>query len=661
VNSARQGLNVFIAAHSSIGSVIIAPSMPSSLEEMIAQLEATLEAAYDGIVVVGNDRRFVRSNRRFTEMFGFPREMAARGSAVEMIGFMADQLEAADAEILRSDSLWRENPASATGRQQLRFKDGRVVERFVAPQRVGDAVVGRVVSYRDVSESVRHAQALEQHREFLERAQQVAHIGSWVSDLDESARVGYSSETGRIFGVTPNRFDGTSAAFFAFVHEDDRAAVRAAAEAAIAPGGPPYDIEHRIVRSDGAVRWVHGKADVLRDGSGAAIRMIGTVQDITDRRLLEEQLRQLQKMEAIGRLAGGIAHDLNNALTAISGFAELALGALPPDHRARPDVEEVRRGAERAASVTRQLLAFSRKRMLQPRRFDVNDTVASMARLLSRVIGPEVRVTARAADDPLTVVGDPGQIEQAIINLAINAKDAMPGGGELTLSTAVERIDETDVKARLPMPPGSYVVVRAADTGAGMSPETQARAFEPFFTTKGAGKGTGLGLSMVYGTMKQCGGFVFIDSEVDRGTTIALYFPEAPEPAVAAAGPQTAGGGTVLVVDDEPAVRTLVASTLRADPVRVLLATSAEDAIAVAGAHHGDIDLLLTDAVMPGKSGIELARLLVSERPGLRVLIMTGYTPDAIGMDELPQPVDVLQKPFSPGDLRKRVRAALDR
>jgi signal transduction histidine kinase len=438
-------------------------------------------------------------------------------------------------------------------------------------------------------------------------------------------------------------------------------ALRGPAERPLA-GGAPYSIEHRIVRADGSVRWVHGQADVVRDADGAALRMIGTVQDITDRRLLEDQLRQLQKMEAIGRLAGGIAHDLNNALTAISGFAELALGALTPDHRARPDVEEIRRGAERAASVTRQLLAFSRKTLLQPRRFDAGETVASMARLLTRVIGPEIRVAANAPGTPLVIIGDPGQIEQAIVNLALNAKDAMPKGGALRLSAALEDVPATDARARPAVPPGSYVVIRVADTGCGMSAETQARAFEPFFTTKEAGKGTGLGLSMVYGTMTQCRGFVFVDSQIDRGTTVELYFP--PAPAETNAAPDAAGawnaGGTVLVVDDEPAVRALVTSTLSSDPVNVLLATSAEDAIAIAGQHR-DIHLLLTDVVMPGKSGIELAQLLVSERPGLRVLLMTGYSPDPAALNELPERASVLQKPFSPGDLRKRIREALDR
>jgi len=504
-------------------------SVPTSLEATIAQLEATLESTHDGIVVVGNDRRFVRCNRRFIEMFGFPSDMMARANAAEMIGFVADQLDPADAGVLRSDALWQ---IDAGPPQRMRFKDGRVFERFVCPQRIGEAVVGRVISYRDVSESLRQ----------------------------------------------------------------------------------------------------------------------------------EEQLRQLQKMEAIGRLAGGVAHDLNNALTAISGFAELALGAMAADHPARPDVDEVRRGAERAASVTRQLLAFSRRKMLETRRFDANDSVASMARLLSRVIGPEVRVTVSLADDPLVVIGDPGQVEQAILNLALNAKDAMPNGGELTLSATFERVDEAGAKARIPMPPGTYVVVRVADTGSGMPPETQARAFEPFFTTKGPGKGTGLGLSMVYGTMKQAGGFVFVASSVGRGTTIELYFPHAPaQPEAETARRAARGGETVLVVDDEPAVRTLVASTLREVPVKLLIADSAEEALAIAGAHAGAIDLLLTDAVMPGRSGIELARLLVSERPGLRVMIMSGYAPDSIGIDQLPQPVDVLQKPFSPGDLRARIRRALDR
>ena len=634
--------------------------MPPTLEETIAQLEAILESTHDGILVIGPDRRIVRTNRQLAEMFRFPGDMIARGNTAEMIAFVAGQLEDGDAQMMRSEELWA---LDATHFHRLHFKDGRVFDRFVAPQRVGDAVIGRVISFRDVSESVRQSQALEQNRMFLERAQQVAHVGSWVVDLDGSDRLSWSAEAHRIFGVAPERFEGTATAFFSLVHPDDVEAVRKAVRDAAAPGGPPYDIEHRIARADGSVRWVHEKADVVRDEGGTALRMIGTVQDTTDRRMLEEQLRQLQKMEAIGRLAGGIAHDLNNALTAIAGYAELALGTLALDHRARPDVEEVRRGAERAASVTRQLLAFSRKQLLEPRLFDLNETAGSMARMLGRILGHDVRVTTRLADAPLPVLGDSGQIEQAILNLALNAKDAMPNGGDLVLATAVEDVDDAGAMARLPMPAGRYTVLRVVDTGCGMSLETQARAFEPFFTTKGVGKGTGLGLSMVYGTLKQCSGFAFVDSVQGRGTTIVLYFPPAsPRPVAQPPAARTEKGSeTLLVVEDESAVRNLVASTLRRDRLTLLLAASAEEALQIADTHHGAIDLLLTDAVMPGKSGIELARTLIGQRPGLRVMIMSGYTGDSIGLSELPQPVDLLQKPFSPTDLRRRVREALDR
>src|SRR4029077_5435699 len=300
-----------------------------------------------------------------------------------------------------------------------------------------------------------------------------AHIGSWVAELDGTDALSWSAETHRIFGVPLGQFQGTSKAFFGFVHEEDREGVRRASDAATASNAP-YDVEHRIVRADGTVRWVQEKADVLRDASGRATRMVGTVQDVTDRRLLEDQVRQSQKMEAIGRLAGGIAHDLNNALTAIAGYAELALGEVPSDHAARADVEEIRRAAERAGSVTRQLLAFSRKQLLEPRVFDLNETIAAISRLLSRLLGAGVGAQTRLAGTALPVLGDPGQVEQAVINLALNARDAMPGGGKLVLATAAETVDETYARSHLPMPAGRYTLLRVSDSGHGMPRETQA-------------------------------------------------------------------------------------------------------------------------------------------------------------------------------------------
>ena len=367
------------------------------MRPMIALLEATLEATHDGLLVVDLDRRIRRINRQFIEMFRLPPEMAEARRSDEIIAFIADQLEDPDALLLRSPQLWAD--LSGEFLTLLRFKDGRVFERFVAPQRIGGEIIGRVVSYRDISQTVRTEQALEQHRAFLEKAQEVAHIGSWVAELDGSDRLGWSNEMHRIFGVPRDTFSGTSQAFFALVHPDDRDLVRAAAAAAVEQGAP-YDIEHRIFTADGAVRWVHEKAAILRDAQGRPTRMIGTAQDITERRQLEEQLRHAQKLEAIGRLAGGIAHDLNNALTAIAGYAELALGELRGDHPARADVEEIRRAAERAGSVTRQLLAFSRKQLLEPRVFDLNESVGNVGRLLERLLGDNVRLRTALAADP---------------------------------------------------------------------------------------------------------------------------------------------------------------------------------------------------------------------------------------------------------------------
>ena len=626
-------------------------------------LDATLDATRDAILVVGLDRRILIYNRRYLEMFGFAAGDLVGGGLDVAIGAIARELDDADAGLAAAREAWSD--PSTAHLDVLRFKDGRVIERFVAPLIVGAEIAGRTASFRDISAAVRTAEALAQHQTFLEQAQEVAHIGSWVAELDGSDRLGWSAETHRIFGLPVGQFEGTSTAFFGFVHEDDRAAVQAASDGVAA--GQPYDVEHRLLRPDGRVRWVHEKATILRDAQGRAIRMVGTVQDITERRLLEDQLRQAQKMEAIGRLAGGIAHDLNNALTAIAGYAELALGEVAADHAARPDVEEIRRAAERAGSVTRQLLAFSRKKLLEPRIFDLNETIAGIARLLSRLLGADVEVHTRLAGEALPVLGDPGQVEQAVINLAVNARDAMPGGGRLTLTTAREHVDDEFARSHVPMASGDYIILRVSDSGHGMPPETQAHIFEPFFTTKDVGKGTGLGLSMVYGTLKQIGGFIFVDSEVNRGTTFQLYFPpavarkSAAVEAARAAGSERRGPETLLIVEDEPAVRNLVASALRNDGYRLLVAASAEEALVVADAHDGAIDLLLTDAMMPGKSGVELAHLMAARRPGIPVVIMSGYTDETLDLPGLTEPIALLQKPFTPKELRRRIREVLDR
>jgi PAS domain S-box-containing protein len=640
------------------------PDRPA-LEPIVAMLEATLEATRDAILVVGLDRQILRYNQRYLEMFGFTAAELASGGLDHIVATIAGEIEDPDEALAASQAIWAD--PSAVQLDMMRFKDGRVIERFIAPLVLNARIVGRTASFRDIGAAIRTAELLAQHQTFLEQAQEVAHVGSWVAELDGSDRLDWSAEAHRIFGVPPGQFTGSSESFFSFVHPDDRAAVRAASEAAVV-GGPPYDIEHRVIRPDGGVRWVHEKATLVGGVQGRPPRMVGTVQDITDRRLLEDQLRQSQKMEAIGRLAGGIAHDLNNALTAIAGYAELALGEVASEHAARADVEEIRRAAERAGSVTRQLLAFSRKQLLEPRVFDLNETIAAISRLLSRLLGADVEVQTRLAGTTLPVLGDPGQVEQAVINLALNARDAMPGGGKLVLATAAETVDEAYARSHLPMPAGRYTLLRVSDSGHGMPRETQARIFDPFFTTKDVGKGTGLGLSMVYGTLKQIGGFIFVDSEVNRGTTFRLYFPLPPASRLAPAGElaparqlERRGAETLLIVEDEPSVRNLVASALRHDGYRLLIASSAEEALAAADAHDGPIDLLLTDAIMPGKSGVELANLMTSRRPGTPVIVMSGYTEETLELPGVKEPMALLQKPFTPRELRRRIREVLDR
>jgi two-component system cell cycle sensor histidine kinase/response regulator CckA len=305
--------------------------------------------------------------------------------------------------------------------------------------------------------------------------------------------------------------------------------------------------------------------------------------------------------------------------------------------------------------------------LLEPRIFDLNETITAIGRLLSRLLGHDVRLETRLAESQLPVLGDPGQVEQAVINLAVNARDAMSSGGQLTLATSRETVDDQAARTQVPMPAGEYVVLRVSDTGHGMSRETQIRIFEPFFTTKDIGKGTGLGLSMVYGTLKQSGGFIFVDSEIGRGTTFRLYFPPAGSLPPKVERPPVReeegrrGGETLMIVEDEVAVRNLVASALRHDGYHLLLATSAEEALTMADRHEGPIDLLLTDAMMPGKSGIELASLMIARRPGLPVIVMTGYTEDTLPVSGLAQPVALLQKPFTPRELRRRIREVLDR
>jgi len=381
---------------------------------------------------------------------------------------------------------------------------------------------------------------------------------------------------------------------------------------------------------------------------------------------LEEQLRHSQKMEAIGQLAGGVAHDFNNLLTAINGYSSLALQRANPDSRTKTYLEEIKKAGDRAANLTRQLLAFGRKQMLKPVALNLNEVVFDMNKMLRRLIGEDIKFDAKLDPQLKKIKADPGQIEQVLVNLVVNSRDAMPQGGALTIETANFEVDQQYTGKLLALPPGGYVMLAVSDTGCGMSIETKARIFEPFFTTKDKGRGTGLGLSTVYGIVKQSGGNIWVYSEPNRGTTVKVYLPhfdcdkeQAERPGVEKAAPR--GSETILLVEDEDVVRGLARQILQQAGYKVLDAGSGDEALRLCREHSDSIHLLLTDVVMPETSGKEIAQSLTSLRPATRVLFMSGYTDDAIvhhGI--LDSNVEFIQKPFTPVALARKVREVLD-
>jgi PAS domain S-box-containing protein len=420
------------------------------------------------------------------------------------------------------------------------------------------------------------------------------------------------------------------------------------------------------VRKDGTsiVARVTSRAIINGDTNGAYEIFM---EDVTETRTLEQQLRQAQKMEAVGRLAGGIAHDFNNLLMVISGYSEFLLERLGPDPRLRSPAQEIANATQRATSLTRQLLAFSRKQMLAPKVLDLNEVVTENLKMLTRMIGEDIDLVMVPSPAIGALRADPGQIDQVIMNLAVNARDAMPEGGRLTIETANVSLDENFARTHAPLEPGEYVMLAISDTGVGMDVDTQSRVFEPFFTTKGA-KGTGLGLSTVYGIVKQSGGFIFVESQPHRGTTFRAYFPRVDareEPATNAyplglPRPER-GKETILLVEDEVTLRRLARQYLENQGYKILEAEDGAAALQIVSGHQGQVDLLLTDVIMPGMNGRQLARHITAQIPDVRVLYMSGYAENAISHNGmLDAGINLLQKPFSLPALKDKVREILD-
>ncbi|MFQ5843533.1 MAG: PAS domain S-box protein [Planctomycetota bacterium] len=436
----------------------------------------------------------------------------------------------------------------------------------------------------------------------------------------------------------------------------------------LASGGAPRAIGRTValegLRKDGTEFPL--ELSVARWEEGGETFYSGIVRDVTARKRLEDELRQSQKMESIGRLAGGVAHDLNNKLSVVIGLADLALKEVADGHPVRNDVEQIRIAGEQAASLTRQLLAFGRKQVLQPKILNLNDLVAKSVQMLERLIGEDIHLIFVRGSALGRVRVDPSQMEQVIMNLAVNARDAMPRGGTLTIETANIALDANYARSRPEVEPGDYVMLGVSDTGCGMAPETRARAFEPFFTTKEEGKGTGLGLSVIHGIVKQSGGHVRVYSEPEQGASFKIYLPSAEgapaeEPAREVVSVEPGGTETVLLVEDERLVRDLVKRVLEQHGYTVLEAPNGERALRVLQRHAGEIQLLLTDVVMPEMGGEELVEWALHTRADLKVLFMSGYTERAVVFHGHLDPGKAfLQKPATPGAILRKVRQVLD-
>ena len=459
----------------------------------------------------------------------------------------------------------------------------------------------------------------------------------------------------------------TGTRFLDFTHPDDRHAEQALFAELAEGRRDDYRREQRYRTHDGTVIWGRVVTSLIRAGDGRPTGALLMLEDITDRKALEDQVRQMQKLDAMGRLVAGVAHDFNNFLTAIGGYTELAIREIEHQSPARRDLEEVLRVSHRAAALTRQLLIFSRQPTLDPQPLNLDGVIAALDSLLRQLLGEHLRIATALKTGTTRVRLDPGHLEQIVVNLAVNARDAMPHGGTLTVETSLVDLDDTYAVDKPARPPsGSYVLLTVSDTGCGMDENVKARLFEPFFTTKDAGKGTGLGLATVYGIVKQCGGYIWVYSEPGHGTSFKIYFPQVPpagEPLlrVPTRPAGVAAQKTVLVVEDEPSVRALTCAILRKEGYEVLDAESGEQALALSATHTGSIHVIVSDVAMPGMGGVEVVRHVRGRHPDARVLHLSGFSELVLGSQGvLDAESSFLPKPFTRQQLVAKVQGLLD-
>ncbi|MDR3403503.1 MAG: PAS domain S-box protein [Chthoniobacter sp.] len=502
-------------------------------------------------------------------------------------------------------------------------------------------------------------QSEERFRQVVENIQEVF----WMLDAKDGRLLYISPGYEKIWGRSSEALYQSPDGWFDAIHPDDRERVPHRSTL----GAEQFDEEYRIIRPDGSVRWIHDRAFPIRDGHGHVYRLAGVAEDVTERRQIEERLRQSQKMEAIGQLAGGVAHDFNNILAAVMMEVELAATAknLPAD--TREGLQVIGAAADKAAALTRQLLLFSRRQVMQPRRLDINGVVTTLAKMLQRILGEDVKVQLRLHPSPLVAHADAGMLDQVIMNLAVNARDAMPAGGRLIIETSERHITEDELRASPDASAGQHVCLSVSDTGMGMTEDVKAHLFEPFFTTKQPGKGTGLGLATIFGIVKQHRGWIRVYSEIARGTTFRIFLPacdaghELTSEAALTASPR-GGHETILLVEDEASVREVTKRMLERHGYKVMEAVSGTEALRVWGEHGDRIQLLFTDLVMPGGiGGRELAEQLRFIQPHLKIVFTSGYSAElAGGAIRLQEGINFIQKPSSLNEILDTIRKCLD-
>ncbi len=611
-------------------------------------------------VAIGMSRNgiIVYTNRKYLEMYGYESVDELRGRPVVEQWAPDSRAQIAESIRRRSRGLPVPGEYEAVGQR----KDGSTFPVHAAATVVeladGAASMGFLT---DITQRKRAEEELARselyYRSLIENAVDITSV------LAPDGHLRYMSPSvERVLGYKPE--DVTGRNVFDFIHPEDRKHAAELLQRLLETGTSFEHFEFRIRHLDGSWRTLSVIGKPLPPETGT-VGVILNSRDLTERQQLEARYRQAQKMEAIGRLAGGVAHDFNNLLTVIQGYGELLRSSVAKGDPNEAGVEEILRAAERATALTRQLLAFSRRQVLEPTVIRLDTVVANMEKMLRRLIGEDVELVISRDADLGCVKADPGQVEQVLMNLAVNARDAMPNGGRLTIDVASVDLNEAAVKEPGHPEPGPYVMLTVTDTGVGMNAETLSHLFEPFFTTKGPGKGTGLGLATVYGIVKQSGGAVWPVSAPGNGTTFRIYLPRveggAPETEPVRMPDAVGGNETILVVEDEAAVRKLAVSVLASGGYTVLEAGSPADGLDLEARHPGRIDLLLTDVVMPGMSGREMAERLVARRPEMKVLFMSGYVDDAIASHGVLKPgIHLLRKPFAPASLAREVREVLD-